>query len=59
MVRLLPKTFSNRNQFVSRFLKLFDRVWKDFMSVKKKSSYQTTTKQKQQGFTRWILKKTT
>ena len=35
MVRLLPKTFSNCNQFVSCFLKLFDRVWKDFMSVKK------------------------
>ena len=60
MVRLLPKTFSDGNQFVSCLLKLFDRVWKDFMSEKKKSSYQTTTtKRKQQGFTRWILKKRT
>ena len=44
MIRLLSKTFSNRNQIVTCFLKLFDRIWKDFMSVKK--SYQTT-KQKE------------
>ena len=48
MVRLLPKTFSNRNQFVSRFLKLFDRVWKDFMSEKKKKNLRIK-RQQQKG----------
>ena len=34
MIRLLSKTFSNRNQIVTCFLKLFDRIWKDFVSKK-------------------------
>ena len=34
MIRLLSKTFSNRNQIVTCFLKCFDRIWKDFMSKK-------------------------
>ena len=43
-VGLLPKTFSNRNQLVSSFLKNFDRVWKDIMS--KKHIFLSTTKKK-------------
>ena len=44
MIRLLSKAFSNRNQIVTSFLKLFDRIWKDFMSKKN----QTTKKKKRE-----------
>ena len=46
MIRLLSKTFSNRNQIVIRFLKLFDRIWKDFMSVKKSKNFVSNNKTK-------------
>ena len=47
IVRFFPKTFSNSNQLVARFLKLFGSIWKNLMSVKTIFSVSNNKKRKQ------------
>ena len=48
MIRLLSRTFSNRNQIVTSFLKLLDRMWEDLMSVKTFFSVSNNSRKKKE-----------